>query len=305
MLSHDDIIIPNWPAPANVKACITTRRGGVSDGAGGSLNVSKSTGDPLANVLENRNRIATTIAGTPRWMGQVHGIDVAEIDTIPVGESFTADAQVARNASSVCTIQTADCLPVLLCDHAGTVVAGAHAGWRGLVAGVIEATIAKMHVDAKDLLVYFGPAIGPQEFEVGEDVFRAFTKLEDTYSHLPHPDPTKRFGASPPAAGNASNSAIGADFRGVPRNATSSLAFGGIAEESVKAFVPREGHPGKWFADVYMLARIRLNAIGVSDAQIFGGGLCTYTDEARFFSYRRSTHRKEAYGCMASMVWQE
>ena len=152
----------------------------------------------------------------------------------------------ARRPESVCAVLTADCLPVLLCDEDGTVVAAAHAGWRGLCAGVIERTLRAMNRPAEALLAYLGPAIGPKAYEIGTDVREAFLAA----------DPL-----------------------------------------SDSAFAP--GKPGKYYADLYALARQRLARGGV--ARIFGGGYCTYTERERFYSYRRDG----ATGRMASLIWLE
>jgi polyphenol oxidase len=181
-LTQAHCIVPDWPAPENVRALITTREGGVTPGTRGSLNLGKSVGDEAANVAENRVRVAQLVGAPPRWMGQVHGIDVAKIDELPLTTSISADAQVAHGAKSIATVMTADCLPLLLCDQRGSVVASVHAGWRGLCAGVIEAALAAMDVAAKDVLVYLGPAIGASAFEVGTDVREAFLARDPDFS---------------------------------------------------------------------------------------------------------------------------
>lgn len=168
-----DLILPEWPAPANVRALQTTRRGGVSRGPFASLNLGDHVGDHPVAVAANRSILERELPAPPVWLKQVHGIAVADADhAAPGGE---ADAAVARQSGKVCVVMTADCLPVFLCDRAGTVVAAAHAGWRGLCAGVVEATIAAMQVPAAELLAWLGPAIGPQAFEVGGEVRAAFT----------------------------------------------------------------------------------------------------------------------------------
>lgn len=166
-----DLIVPDWPAPPNVRALLTTRAGGVSRGPYASLNLADHVGDDPAAVAENRRRLREHLPAEPRWLKQVHGIrcmDAASSDDDP------ADAALARQPGTVCAVLTADCLPVLLCDTTGSVVAAAHAGWRGLAAGVIEATVAAMNTPGHGLLAWLGPAIGPQHFEVGEEVRAAF-----------------------------------------------------------------------------------------------------------------------------------
>ncbi|MGB7481108.1 MAG: peptidoglycan editing factor PgeF, partial [Burkholderiaceae bacterium] len=160
-----------------------------------------------------------------------------------------ADAAIATASGVVCTILSADCLPVLLCDRAGRAVGAAHAGWRGLAAGVLERTVAAMRAaGAGDLMAWLGPAIGPAAFEVGEDVRQAFV--------------------------------------------------GGDGALDV-AFAPIAARPGKYLADIYLLARARLRRIGIDS--IAGGGLCTYTDARRFYSYRRDG----VTGRIGSFIWRE
>ncbi|HET6719417.1 MAG TPA: peptidoglycan editing factor PgeF, partial [Rhodocyclaceae bacterium] len=202
--------------------------------------------DPVA-VAENRRRLRA-LAGLPDepvWLTQVHGIAVVDAASSPPGT--TADACFSSTPGAVCAIQTADCLPVLFCDTSGRVVAAAHAGWRGLAAGVLEQTVAAMGRQgaAPDtILAWLGPAIGPQAFEVGDEVRTSFV------------------GHDPAAA----------------------LAF--VAHGN-----------GKWLADIFLLARQRLGASGVS--RIYGGGVCTVSDHASFFSHRRD----RISGRQASLIW--
>ena len=169
-----DWIVPDWPAPARVRALSTTRAGGVSKGKYASLNLGQHVGDDIASVTENRRRLVseTGLKHEPRWLKQVHGTRVALLDGRPVSEP--ADAASASISGEACTVMTADCLPALFCDRAGTRVAAAHAGWRGLEAGVLEATVKAMQVPADELMVWLGPAIGPNTYEVGEEVRQAF-----------------------------------------------------------------------------------------------------------------------------------
>ncbi|AOE62265.1 peptidoglycan editing factor PgeF [Pseudomonas corrugata] len=239
----NDWLIPDWPAPARVKACITTRAGGVSVAPFDSLNLGDHVDDDPAAVTENRRRLTDQFAIRPAWLQQVHGIAVVEADPTLVA---AADASWTATPGIACTAMTADCLPVLFCNRAGTHVAAAHAGWRGLANGVLEATLDSLQVPAVDVLAWLGPAIGPQAFEVGPEVREAFI------AQLP---------------------------------------------QSAQAFVPSH-NAGKFLADIYALARLRLAARGVS--AVYGGGLCTVTDP-RFFSYRRSPRT----GRFASLVWIE
>jgi YfiH family protein len=230
MAAPADWIEPDWPAPRRVKALVTTRSGGVSHGPYASLNLGTRVGDDPRAVSENRARLSALLPSEPRWLQQVHGVDVVQADRA-TAES-TADAAFTRVPGVVCAVQIADCLPVLFCDHTGTRVASAHAGWRGLSAGVLEKTVSSLGAAPDEIMAWLGPAIGPQRFEVGADVFDRFT-------------------ADDPAA---------------------SAAFESLRD-------------GKWLADLYALARRRLSLAGV--AATFGGGLCTFSDPARFFSHRR------------------
>ncbi|MDP2879296.1 MAG: peptidoglycan editing factor PgeF [Sulfuricella sp.] len=244
--------IPDWPAPANVRALQTTRAGGVSVGAYASLNLGDHVGDDPAAVERNRALLRANLPADPVWLKQVHGNLVADADrTVGVPD---ADAALARQAGKVCAVMTADCLPLLLCDEAGTVVAAAHAGWRGLVGGVVEATVKAMNVAPERLLVWLGPAIGPQAFEVGDEVRQAFMAHD--------PEAAKAF---------------------VPTPALSTQDSGLSTQ--------------KWLADIYLLARQRLALLGVE--RVYGGGLCTFTDAQKFYSYRRD----QATGRMASLIW--
>lgn len=234
-----DLILPTWPAPRNVRACTTTRDGGVSLAPYASLNLGDHVGDDPAAVSENRARLrrALELPAEPLWLTQVHGIAVA------AGQGGCADASVAFGPGTVCTVMTADCLPLLLCDRAGTVVAAVHAGWRGLLAGVIEAAVSRLHVPGAELLAWLGPAIGPLAFEVGEEVRAAF-----------------------------------------------------VAEDAAAAAAFQPAPGGRWLADIYALARLRLARCGVT--AVYGGELCTFSDP-RFYSYRRDG----VTGRMASLIW--
>ncbi|MDR9753104.1 peptidoglycan editing factor PgeF [Pseudomonas sp. SZMC_28357] len=236
-------LTPDWPAPASVKACVTTRAGGVSEAPFDSLNLGAHVEDTPEAVAENRRRLTDHFAIQPAWLQQVHGIVVADADPFQVSQ---ADASWTATPGVACAVMTADCLPALFCDRAGTRVAAAHAGWRGLAAGVLEATLDSLAVAPQDVLVWLGPAIGPQAFEVGPEVREAFV------SSLP---------------------------------------------QAERAFVPSV-NAGKYMADIYELARLRLAARGVN--AVFGGGFCTVTDP-RFFSYRRASRT----GRFASLVWLE
>jgi len=250
-----DWIIPDWPAPARVRALITTRHGGVSAGPYASLNLGDHVGDDPEAVARNREILRGYLPAEPKWLKQVHGTGVADASSARPGAE--GDAAVARRPNTICAVLTADCLPVLLADKAGTVVGAAHAGWRGLLNGVIEATVAAMGVNPAEVIAHLGPAIGPQAFEVGDEVREAFVAIQPEAAH---------------------------------------------------AFIPSHSQPEtrnpqletqKRYADIYHLARLRLEKLGV--AGVYGGGLCTFTDAERFYSYRRDG----ATGRMASLIWLE
>jgi polyphenol oxidase len=244
-LNTADLLLPDWNATSNVRALMTTRNGGVSappfgrwqaDGAGGEgryvtggLNLGRLSGDELDHVEANRARLLA-YTGTPAaWLRQVHGaevVDAAEaLACARAGEPLAADASVTDRPGVACTVMVADCMPVLLCDRAGRAVGAAHAGWRGLAAGVIERTAARVAALAgcapEDLRAWLGPAIGPKAFEVGADVRDAFM------THA-------------------------ADVGAAQREATAA------------SFVARPEASGKYLADLNALARLRLAALGVT-----------------------------------------
>jgi purine-nucleoside/S-methyl-5'-thioadenosine phosphorylase / adenosine deaminase len=167
------LLYPDWPAPPAVRAFVTTREGGLSTGPYASLNLGDHVGDEAAAVAANRRLLRTCLPAEPLWLRQVHGVDVADAGVACVGLP-EADAAVARHPGRVCGVLTADCLPVLLCDTSGGVVAAAHAGWRGLLGGVLERTVEAMAVPPEQVLAWLGPAIGPAAFEVGAEVREAF-----------------------------------------------------------------------------------------------------------------------------------
>ena len=174
-------ITPDWPAPANVKAMQTTRNGGVSTGVYASLNLGDHVKDHPQHVAANRQLLSGYMPSEPVWLNQVHGVRVIDAALSSCLES--ADASFATRKQVVCVTMTADCLPVLLCDQAGTAVAAIHAGWRSLCDGVIEATVNAMPVQADQLMAWLGPAIGPEAFEVGGEV-RAQFIAQDAQAEL-------------------------------------------------------------------------------------------------------------------------
>jgi polyphenol oxidase len=258
-LSFADVVQPEWKVSPRVRALVTTRNGGVSDapfgrwqnGAElpGGLNLGMKSGDDLAAVTTNRERLLK-LAGVSdvAWLEQIHGAGIVRAEEALAqarasGTPARADASVTDRPGTVCVVMVADCMPVLLCDEAGRAVGAAHAGWRGLAAGIVEQTAERVAelagVEAGALHAYLGPSIGPDAFEVGPDVRDAFMNGVDHSQ----------------------------------RDATAN------------AFVEHPRNPGKYLADLPALARLRLQNLGVT--RITGGDLCTVTQRERFYSYRR------------------
>lgn len=180
--SSDAWIVPDWPLPPGVKSLMTTRFGGVSQAPYDSFNLGDHVGDDPAAVAANRAKVCAKIGTVPVWLNQVHGtrvIDVADFSSA-TNIQPEADAAFSYKPDVACVVMTADCLPVLFCDAAGTVVAAAHAGWRGLLAGVLEKTVDAMDVPGENIMAYLGAAIGPDVFEVGDEVYGEFVKRDQS-----------------------------------------------------------------------------------------------------------------------------
>lgn len=258
-----DWIVPEWPAPPQVLGLTTTRACGpgaietLAPGdetrppTPGDASGTPMPGDAAAADAHGRHQLDAFLPSPPVWLAQVHGTRVAVVDATTIATARAvppiADAAVTRERGVVCAVRTADCLPVVFANRAGTAVGIAHAGWRGLAAGVLEATVAalaSLGAEPGELIAWFGPAIGPAAFEVGDDVRAAFA-------------------AADPA--------------------------------STRCFAPLG--EGKWRADLYALAQRRLAAAGVH--AVHGGGWCTVTEAARFYSYRRARDTAR----MATLVW--
>jgi len=277
-----------WPAPPGVRALTTLRHGlGVSQVPFDAFNLGARCGDDPRAVLENRRQLATALQlpSAPRWLRQVHGVEVARFDASApslslqskgrVGEGCpatiqtretpsqpptllhekggdtdepVADASVTTTLGTVLAILTADCLPVVLAARDGSELAVAHAGWRGLADGVLEATVATMSTPPAHAQAWLGPCAGAQAYEVGQDVFDAF---------------------------------VSRDVR------------------AADCFVATR--PGHWKVDLYALARQRLADADIATEHIHGGGLCTISDPSRFFSHRRD----QRTGRMATLVWRD
>lgn len=221
---------PDWPAPQHIKAYTTVRN---------------SWGGSKSDEENQRLQTLLNLPDQPVWINQIHSNIVLEAS--PANKNKDGDACFTTHTNQVCAILTADCLPVLITNKQGTSAAAIHAGWRGLSAGIIEKTIRCLDQNNQDLLVWLGPAIGPQKFEVGKDVYDAFVNHHS---------------------------------------------------ESKTAFKPHA--EGKWLANLYELAKIRLRLLDVSE--IYGGDYCTFSQDELFFSYRRD-HGKT--GRMVSLIWIE
>lgn len=187
-----EVIRPDWPAPANVHAAVTTRQGGVSLPPFDTLNLGDHVGDDPAAVAENRRLVSESLHLTtePRWLSQVHG--TATVDAAVCETGCEADASHTDQPGVVCAVMTADCLPVLFCDTSGRHVAVAHAGWRGLLNGVIEMAISNMNAEG-EILAWLGPAIGPEAFEVGDEVRDAFLAVDGGAANAFIPSPNGRW----------------------------------------------------------------------------------------------------------------
>lgn len=186
-------IRPDWPVPPWVKAVCTTRVGGVSAPPYDTLNLGDHVGDDSQAVDSNRRRLvdALGLPGEPVWLRQVHGTHIVDAATqVAVAE---ADGSYTRQPGVICAVMTADCLPVLLANETGSVVAAVHAGWRGLVDGVIEAALTAMDSSAGPWLAWLGPAIGPDAFEVGDEVRQAFISADAAAAVAFHPSPQGRW----------------------------------------------------------------------------------------------------------------
>jgi YfiH family protein len=268
---------PDWPAPEGVGAVMSTR-GAARDPTlepdpFASFNLRNGLGDDDDAVLANQARFAERCGAMPTWLKQVHGTRVLRLDRPLEAMSQEADAVITTRPGVVCAVQVADCLPVLFAASDGRVVGAAHAGWRGLAAGVLEATLQAMVDDAGvkpvEVLTWLGPCIGPTTFEVGPDVLEGF-------GLQPSPSRSEPFFESRDAS-----PAVGANTRAA-------------------SVVTRA--PPRWFADLAGLARHRLRAAGVVAIHGNDGSApwCTVTNPSRFFSFRRD----RVTGRQAAAVWR-
>jgi YfiH family protein len=171
-------LVPDWPGPKGVRAFVTTRAGGVSGGEYASMNLGTRSGDDPADVARNRLIVRARLPAMPRWMVQVHGAEVANLDRLGEDDVATADAATVGVPGRVGVVLTADCMPIFFCDAAGRRAGVAHAGWRGMAAGVIENTVHALGAEPGSVMAWMGPSIGPDAFEVGPEVRAAFMAVD-------------------------------------------------------------------------------------------------------------------------------
>lgn len=254
-----EFIKPNWNALKNIKAFTTVRQNGKSAAPFDSLNLSTQVCDDFKSVQSNRNLVQQE-AHLPHdlyFLKQIHSNVAYDLSAIfeelaQNNDTITGDALYTHKPLQICTTLTADCLPVLFCNQAGTEIASAHAGWQGLQKGILESTIALFQSSREEIMAWFGPAISAQVFEVGKDVYDLFVDQDDK----------------------------------------AQLGFKEIAKD-------------RYLADIYALARLRLNQQGIT--QISGGEHCTYLENDRFFSYRKAMQQKGELqgktGRMLTAIW--
>ncbi|MBT8138328.1 MAG: peptidoglycan editing factor PgeF [Gammaproteobacteria bacterium] len=296
-----ELLCPVWPAPARVRAGVTTRVGGVSSGPFSSFNLGEHVQDDAENVRTNRQQLADFCAKemsgrnsqTPhrwRWLEQTHSTKVSEFKSSDpnVEPAVASDAGISCSAGEVCVVLTADCLPILLCDNQGKCVGAIHAGWRGLLDGIIDNTVQAMASklalastkDCRNIYAWLGPAIGPTKFVVGNDVKKRaceyfsgsgeFSEYEKGCLEAFAPCPEANFNN----AGQREKPALIAPLAAEGR-----------------------GDTIRYTADLYRMATLALHRCGIQ--HIYGGGFCTASDAQRFFSYRRDG----VTGRMASFIY--
>ncbi|MFK5984868.1 MAG: peptidoglycan editing factor PgeF [Pseudomonadota bacterium] len=257
-INNLQLIIPRWPIPDSVKSIVTTRKNGFSQPPYDSFNLASHVNDNLAHVQQNRDKLNQLLATPAKWLNQIHSLNIIEFDEFNhisnKNKIIDADGVYSLKRNQVCSILTADCLPILFCSKDGSAIAAIHAGWKGLAMGIINQAIktlsATSKLPAEQFLVWLGPAISKQHFEVGLDVKLQFINNNPAYK---------------------------------------------------TAFTKKLNQPtkeNKYLADIYQLARINLQQLGVT--AIYGGDFCTYADPQRFFSYRRDGFT----GRMAALIWK-
>ncbi|CAG7602659.1 peptidoglycan editing factor PgeF [Candidatus Vallotia tarda] len=279
-LSLSNCIVPDWRVNSRVHALITTRDGGVSCGkygliknqeyVPGGLNLGIHTGDDIDAVYENRRRVIALVGAHIAWLEQVHGTSVVHLDKVIKTDFLRADASITDRSKVVCAVLVADCMSILICDEDGYAIGAVHAGWRGVVSGIIQRTVESMRAllacrkrASKALHAYFGPSIGPNAFVVGEEVRAAFLKT------------------SWPNECNATNAAF--------------VRLASHINNTVEVYGASQC---KYLANLRALARIRLARVGVYHVSA-APHICTFSDPVRFYSYRRDY----TTGRMAALIW--
>lgn len=285
-----DWIQPIWSAPKNIVAATTLNSSGINDSRFGGFNLATHVDDKNADVTANRQRLRQHIALELSiasnqlescWLDQTHSDSCVQFE--PNQEKLQADAIWSSNAHQICAVLTADCLPLLLCSHDGEHIAAVHAGWRGLANGVINHSVRALNeqgVHSKKLMAWLGPAIGPQQFEVGEDVRHIFMNAT---SYL----------GSDNGLIDACFSTIDSHLRKKEENSSQAV------DESTNKLKNTASSGQKFLADIYQLATLALHHADVH--HIYGGGYCTVSDE-RFYSYRRAKNQNHVTGRMATFI---
>ena len=251
-------IIPQWPVADSVKSLVTTRKQGVSLTPWDSFNLALHVKDNPLHVQQNREILNQHIPAEPFWLDQTHSQTIIEVDDQPISSTDNcppnADGSYSLMSNQVCCVLTADCLPILFCTENAAAVAAVHAGWRGLASGIIDNAVKllcnKTQLPAKHILVWLGPAISNQHFEVGAEVRQQFIAKNPQY------------------------------------------------ETAFTTCLTNENNENKYMADMYLLARLNLQQMGVN--KIYGGNFCSYGDKENFYSYRRDG----ITGRMASLIWK-
>lgn len=251
MLRAKPFFTPQWPVPNNVKTCCTIRYPGHSTGHYDAFNVALHVGDDAKSVQANRDdlMVSANLPSVPKWLNQTHTNQCILAENIQPNHRTPLDASHTRQYNVVCVVMTADCLPLLVTNKAGTEIAAIHAGWRGLADGVVENTLSALHSSPDSLMIWIGPSISQPYYEVGEDVYNAFAKYHTSEEC--------------DAAFTAHNSIM----------------------DPHKSL--QKPYQKKWLVDVPLLAQQRLIRLGVNPQDIYLSGECTYAQPDRYFSYRR------------------
>lgn len=270
MSASKPFFIPQWPAPTNIKACSTLRYPGQSTGNYAEFNLATHVGDDLKNVQANRDdlMIVANLPSQPKWLNQTHTNQCILAEDIQLNHPNPTplDASHTRQNNIVCVVMTADCLPILVTNKAGTEIAAIHAGWKGLTNGVVENTLSALNSEPESLMVWIGPSISKPYYEVGEDVYDAFARYHTVAE---------------------------CEAAFTPNNPDHSIMDTYQSMQDI--------HQKKWLVDVPLLAQQRLIRLGIEPHDIYLSGECTYAKPDRYFSFRRDN----ITGRMASLIWME